>query len=107
MNTSDKILLLNNINFVITTTIIIMSVFICYLKRELHYICFAMVYFIESILFINLAVNGLFNNYGISLGYLFVIKILCLVINRNSLESNSFKKILLIVINSTGLFLIS
>ena len=107
MNTSDKILLLNNINFVITTTIIIMSVFIYYLKRELHYICFAMVYFIESILFINLAVNGLFNNYGISLGYLFVIKILCLVINRNSLESNSFKKILLIVINSTGLFLIS
>ena len=40
MNTSDKILLLNNINFVITTTIVIISVFIYYLKRELHYICF-------------------------------------------------------------------
>ena len=35
-----------------------MSIFIYYLKKQSYYICFSVVYFIEVIVFINLAING-------------------------------------------------
>ena len=107
MNISDEILLLNNINFVITTTIVIMSIFIYYLKKQSYYICFSVVYFIEVIVFINLAIKGIYKGYDFALECMFITKILCIIINRNALKSNSLKKILLVIIHLMGLFITS
>ncbi|WP_455541878.1 ATP-binding protein [Intestinibacter sp.] len=107
MNTSDKILLLNNINLVIAITIVPMSILIYYLTKRSYYICFIIVCFIEAIVHVNFIKYSSYEGYAFSLECIFIIKILCLIINRNLFKASGFKKLLLIIICSVGLLLTS
>ena len=60
MNTLNQVFLLNNINFIFTTTIMFMIIFIYSLERRSRYISFLIIYSIELILFLSLVFNFTF-----------------------------------------------
>lgn len=105
MNTLNQVFLLNNINFIFTTTIMFMIIFIYYLERRSRYISFLVIYSIELILFLNFKQN-FFNNYSISIAIIFIVKILWIILNLESIRVNRLKKIALISINILGLLVI-
>ena len=105
MNTLNEVFLLNNINFIFTTTIIFMIIFIYFLERQSSYICFLIIYSIELILLLSFKQNY-FNSYGVSIAMIFIVKILWIILNLNSIRVNKLRKIGLISINILGLLLI-
>ncbi len=105
MNTLNQVFLLNNINFIFTTTIMFMIIFIYSLERRSRYISFLVIYSIELILFLNFKQN-FFNNYSISIAIIFIVKILWIILNLESIRVNKLRKIALISINILGLLVI-
>ena len=106
MNTLNQVFLLNNINFIFTTTIMFMIIFIYSLERRSRYISFLIIYSIELILFLSFKQN-FFNSYSISIAVIFIVKILWIILNLNSIRANRLKKIELISINILGLLVIN
>lgn len=106
MNTLNQVFLLNNINFIFTTTIMFMIIFIYYLERRSRYISFLIIYSIELILFLNFKQN-FFNSYSINIAIIFIVKILWTILNLESIRVNRLKKIELISINILGLLVIN
>ena len=74
MNTLNQVFLLNNINFIFTTTIMFMIIFIYSLERRSRYISFLIIYSIELILFLSFKQN-FFNSYSINIAVIFIVKI--------------------------------
>ena len=106
MNTLNQVFLLNNINFIFTTTIMFMIIFIYSLERRSRYISFLIIYSIELILFLSFKQN-FFNSYSINIAVIFIVKILWVILNLNSIRANRLKKIELISINILGLLVIN
>ncbi|VYT76821.1 Alkaline phosphatase synthesis sensor protein PhoR [Intestinibacter bartlettii] len=106
MNTLNQVFLLNNINFIFTTTIMFMIIFIYSLERRSRYISFLIIYSIELILFLSFKQN-FFNCYSINIAVIFIVKILWVILNLNSIRANRLKKIELISINILGLLVIN
>ncbi|MBU5335131.1 ATP-binding protein [Intestinibacter bartlettii] len=105
MNMLDKIVSLNNINFVIVTSIAAMSIFIYCLKKQSYYICFTVVYFIEMVVCASFFGNILYKYYGLCLEGLFIIKMLCTIFHRSFLKLEESKKFILLVISLIGVIL--
>lgn len=105
MNTLNQVFLLNNINFIFTTTMIFMIIFVYSLERRSRYISFLIIYSIELILLLSLKQN-FFYSYSISIATIFIVKILWIILNLNSIRVNKLKKIELIAINILGLVVI-
>ena len=97
MNTLNQVFLLNNINFIFTTTIMFMIIFIYSLEMRSRYISFLIIYSIELILFLSFKQN-FFNSYSINIAVIFIVKILWVILNLNSIRANRLKKIELISI---------
>ena len=106
MNTLNQVFLLNNINFIFTTTIMFMIIFIYSLERRSRYISFLIIYSIELILFLSFKQN-FFNSYSINIAVIFIVKILWVILNLNRIRANRLKKIELISINILGLLVIN
>ncbi|WP_412304529.1 hypothetical protein, partial [Intestinibacter bartlettii] len=106
MNTLNQVFLLNNINFIFTTTIMFMIIFIYSLERRSRYISFLIIYSIELILFLSFKQN-FFNSYSINIAVIFILKILWVILNLNRIRANRLKKIELISINILGLLVIN
>ena len=106
MNTLNQVFLLNNINFIFTTTIMFMIILIYSLERRSRYISFLIIYSIELILFLSFKQN-FFNSYSINIAVIFIVKILWVILNLNSIRANRLKKIELISINILGLLVIN
>ena len=78
----NKIILLNDINIIVAIIIVVMSIFIYSLTKYPIYISFVIVYSLEFMIFLKLKNTDLRNYFYMSLSIVFVVKMLCIIVNR-------------------------
>ena len=102
----NKIILLNDINIIVAIIIVVMSIFIYSLTKYPIYISFVIVYSLEFMIFLKLKNTDLRNYFYMSLSIVFVVKMLCIIVNRNNLKLKPLDKLLLMSVYFIGLLLI-
>lgn len=102
----NKIFLLNDINIIIAIIVVVMSIFIYSLTKYSIYVSFAIVYFFEFMLFIRSNSKYFSEHFYISLSVVFIVKILCIIINRNNMKLRHLDKLLLMSVYFIGLILV-
>jgi len=103
----NKIFLLNDINIIIAIIVVVMSIFIYSLTRYPIYVSFVIVYFFEILLFIRSNSSYFGYYFYIILSIVFLVKILCIIINRNNIKLHHLDKLLLISVYFIGLILVA